>query len=481
MSSSTLARDNQKWSIFQVFCCGSKANKKKTASTLNTNNQNIQQSNINQLPSSSQPQMLMNQYSSFQNQNNQTHLQMRVAPNSFHHEDIEDSSSYSSNVLPNQLENQNYQENRQYYPQNHVINIQSNHNQNRQGNINSEFQQIYQINNNNLLIPPNRGVSQFHRRTQSVNVNMGSQHMNSNLNSQINLQNQLQHSEKRLDTQNSHASLSSNKTRYYTMSNQYFKLKTKYAIHEVDFVEYRPTDKTFQSYFTFDCPICYRHFNKILKSDCCDHYLCHYCLRDIYNKARDCTNFEYRCMFCQLSTPQYIDANDSADKIKRYTDSPFITPKDNIVEKPIKCFPTTSQFDHNIHNNLIEFQDDSMDKENIEFKQNEVNIINNCSQTHNINKPPLPHLVLNQNLMVPQIIQVNDGDQKNEIIQREKKQSLIENENVNQSAHKPAGTIPEFQNKYHCNYLQNSNNQRGQGISQIANQQPIHSNIRSIR
>ena len=46
----------------------------------------------------------------------------------------------------------------------------------------------------------------------------------------------------------------------------------------MDFIK---DNKNLQDYFKYNCPVCFRYFNTILKAKCCENYLCHYCVRNI--------------------------------------------------------------------------------------------------------------------------------------------------------------------------------------------------------
>ena len=52
-------------------------------------------------------------------------------------------------------------------------------------------------------------------------------------------------------------------------------------INDIDVCDFIKDNKNLQDYFKYNCPVCFRYFNTILKADCCENYLCHYCVREI--------------------------------------------------------------------------------------------------------------------------------------------------------------------------------------------------------
>eukprot|EP01017_Pseudomicrothorax_dubius_P010194 TRINITY_DN1360_c0_g1_i21.p1 TRINITY_DN1360_c0_g1~~TRINITY_DN1360_c0_g1_i21.p1 ORF type:complete len:303 (+),score=61.44 TRINITY_DN1360_c0_g1_i21:245-1153(+) len=93
---------------------------------------------------------------------------------------------------------------------------------------------------------------------------------------------------------------------------------SKYTADDVEYVDERNPDQI--STYRYNCPICFRFFNKILESECCNNYLCHYCFDDYNSQLAKNPKQEVACSFCGTRDPLYIDVAPN-EKIKIYTDS----------------------------------------------------------------------------------------------------------------------------------------------------------------
>jgi hypothetical protein len=73
----------------------------------------------------------------------------------------------------------------------------------------------------------------------------------------------------------------------------------------------------------FNCPICLKYYNHILKLQCCDNFICLICAED-YKTTQIKYEFNIKCPLCSYEKIiKLIDANeDEPNKI--YSDSPII-------------------------------------------------------------------------------------------------------------------------------------------------------------
>eukprot|EP01017_Pseudomicrothorax_dubius_P029028 TRINITY_DN3497_c0_g1_i10.p1 TRINITY_DN3497_c0_g1~~TRINITY_DN3497_c0_g1_i10.p1 ORF type:complete len:160 (+),score=6.49 TRINITY_DN3497_c0_g1_i10:301-780(+) len=76
--------------------------------------------------------------------------------------------------------------------------------------------------------------------------------------------------------------------------------------------------------YPYNCPICFRFFKNMLKSECCGNYMCHLCVEDYNDQLQKEVTKRAVCCFCAKSNLVYVDV-DPHDNVKHYTDSPMNT------------------------------------------------------------------------------------------------------------------------------------------------------------
>lgn len=82
--------------------------------------------------------------------------------------------------------------------------------------------------------------------------------------------------------------------------------------------------------FKYYCPICLRYFNHILVSDCCNNYICRFCIGQQAKKAKLDDKYVIQCAHCSVDNFRLEDANETDNGLlKFYTDTPF-----KYLEKP---------------------------------------------------------------------------------------------------------------------------------------------------
>jgi len=64
------------------------------------------------------------------------------------------------------------------------------------------------------------------------------------------------------------------------------------------------------------------YLSVILKSKCCQNYVCHFCVKDIYVRNKANLDKPTFCSFCNTIKPSYQDVTPD-ETVKYYTDSPF--------------------------------------------------------------------------------------------------------------------------------------------------------------
>lgn len=107
---------------------------------------------------------------------------------------------------------------------------------------------------------------------------------------------------------------------------KFLKLKSSYSIDTVKVADTRSDE---MKDLKFNCPICFRFFDRILVSSCCSNYLCHFCAHDVNEKVKkDDKTPIARCPFCNSEDFELTDV-DPNEKPKKYTDSFYSTFKSN--------------------------------------------------------------------------------------------------------------------------------------------------------
>ncbi len=87
--------------------------------------------------------------------------------------------------------------------------------------------------------------------------------------------------------------------------------------------DYYPSeDPVARKVFKYYCPICLRYFNTILVSNCCDNYICRFCIGDMAKKAKNESNFTISCSHCNTLEYKLLDVDPKAP-LRVYTDTPF--------------------------------------------------------------------------------------------------------------------------------------------------------------
>jgi hypothetical protein len=75
------------------------------------------------------------------------------------------------------------------------------------------------------------------------------------------------------------------------------RINTNFAKSEIDCIDIFPTgnneaDRKIRKDYKFYCPICLRYFNHILISDCCNNYICRFCIGWQAKKAKKEENYK---------------------------------------------------------------------------------------------------------------------------------------------------------------------------------------------
>ena len=93
-----------------------------------------------------------------------------------------------------------------------------------------------------------------------------------------------------------------------TVNKQDLKWVDEYSLEEADI-------------YKFYCPVCLRYFNHILTSNCCNNYICRFCIGDMAKRAKFANNYVIRCTHCYKDEFLLTDADESL-KPREYTDTP---------------------------------------------------------------------------------------------------------------------------------------------------------------
>jgi hypothetical protein len=98
-----------------------------------------------------------------------------------------------------------------------------------------------------------------------------------------------------------------------------FKIQTN--IDKIKIIGKDEYDKT--ENVKYNCPICLKYYNHILKLSCCQNYICQFCSED-YITTNIKYNFVLNCPFCGVIDKTII-LNDAKldDSIKNYSNSPI--------------------------------------------------------------------------------------------------------------------------------------------------------------
>ena len=105
---------------------------------------------------------------------------------------------------------------------------------------------------------------------------------------------------------------------------KYIRIKTKYLLTDINCQEFEGS-----KIFAYNCPICFRFFDNILKTECCQNYFCHFCVKKIYQKAKKSGKLSLECSFCSKEKPSFIDI-DKKDQIRTYIDSSLAIEDENL-------------------------------------------------------------------------------------------------------------------------------------------------------
>ena len=77
------------------------------------------------------------------------------------------------------------------------------------------------------------------------------------------------------------------------------RIKTKISKKDVLVRDHYPADHPEErKMFKYYCPVCLRYFNTILVSNCCDNYICRFCIGDMAKKAKNDEKFTILCCHC---------------------------------------------------------------------------------------------------------------------------------------------------------------------------------------
>ena len=85
---------------------------------------------------------------------------------------------------------------------------------------------------------------------------------------------------------------------------------------------YPAEDKVERKIYKYYCPICLRYFNTILVANCCDNYICRFCIGAMAKKAKTDSNYRITCSHCTSSEYKLFDVDPLAP-LRVYTDTPF--------------------------------------------------------------------------------------------------------------------------------------------------------------
>jgi len=103
---------------------------------------------------------------------------------------------------------------------------------------------------------------------------------------------------------------------------KFAKIKSAYQSNALIYSDIRPQNLKDIKY---NCPICFRFFNRILSLSCCQNYLCHFCAEDMNSRVINNDKVpNVSCPFCSNEDVELTDV-DPKEKVKRYTDSPYST------------------------------------------------------------------------------------------------------------------------------------------------------------
>jgi DNA-directed RNA polymerase subunit RPC12/RpoP len=83
----------------------------------------------------------------------------------------------------------------------------------------------------------------------------------------------------------------------------------------------------------FNCPICLKYYNHILKLQCCENFICINCAED-YKTTQIKYEFNIKCPLCSFDKViKLMDANDNEPN-KMYSDSPIIKKTVKVEVRP---------------------------------------------------------------------------------------------------------------------------------------------------
>jgi hypothetical protein len=157
-----------------------------------------------------------------------------------------------------------------------------------------------------------------------------------------------------------------------------FKINSKYERPEIE------STAESNNIHKFNCPICFKYYNHVLKISCCGNFICLLCAED-YVTTHIKYEFNIKCPFCGFDDNTII-LNDVADneEPKYYTDSPLLCVKKSnkqmgcsiIVLEQMKESQTEGGNPNNkIEEEINKFAEDIMDK--IVIKSNITDLDNN--------------------------------------------------------------------------------------------------------
>jgi hypothetical protein len=78
----------------------------------------------------------------------------------------------------------------------------------------------------------------------------------------------------------------------------------------------------YDKYITkFNCPICFKYLNRILKFECCGNYICLYCVED-YKTTHVKYEMYIKCPFCRFDRDIHVSDVNTSNPEKIYIDTP---------------------------------------------------------------------------------------------------------------------------------------------------------------
>lgn len=102
------------------------------------------------------------------------------------------------------------------------------------------------------------------------------------------------------------------------------RIDTSIAAAQIKYVEFLKDDEVED--YKYCCPVCLRYFNHILKSSCCQHYICRNCVNDMARRSKLSPKYVIRCIYC--FTNDFVLSDEEPNNTPReYTDTPAETRK----------------------------------------------------------------------------------------------------------------------------------------------------------